>query len=88
MKSRRSKQGIGGSAMMDCLQFPELVDRLGRMYSLMENRVGQLQTFTRLQGRLELMLSQIARQKDDEGATASAALLTLQDGKDNPLPQI
>ena len=52
------------------------------MYSIMENRVAQLATFTRLQGRLELMLSQIARQKDDEhGVVASAALLTLQDGK-------
>lgn len=51
------------------------------MYSIMDNRIGQLGTFTRLQGRLELMLSQVARQKDDdEGAGAAAALLTLQDG--------
>lgn len=64
------------------LQFPELMERLQRMYSIMENRVTQLGTFTRLQGRLELMLSQIARQKDDEqGVEATAALLTLQDGE-------
>lgn len=57
------------------------MERLKGMYNIMENRIGQLSTFTRLQGRLELMLSQIARQKDDEAdAVPSAALLTLQDG--------
>jgi len=52
------------------------------MYNIVENRVAQVGSFTRLQGRLDLTLSQIARQKDDEqGAEASAALLTLQDGQ-------
>ncbi|XP_067943704.1 WD repeat-containing protein 43-like [Watersipora subatra] len=60
--------------------FPGLMERLQRMYSIMENRVSQLGTFSRLQGRLELILSQIARQKDDgESVENSTALLTLQD---------
>ena len=60
------------------------MERLQRMYTIMENRVTQLGSFTRLQGRLELMLSQIARQKDEmEGAETAAALLTLQDGQYN-----
>ncbi|KAF6035969.1 WDR43 [Bugula neritina] len=60
--------------------FPELVEKLQKMYNIVENRVAQVGSFTRLQGRLDLTLSQIARQKDDEqGAEASAALLTLQD---------
>lgn len=64
------------------------MDRLQSMYSIMENRVAQLASFTRLQGRLELMLSQLARQKDDdEGAEASTALLILQDeSSDDEMP--
>ena len=42
-----------------CFQFPELVEMMGSMYQMMDSRVSLFSRLSKLQGKLDLMLSQV-----------------------------
>ncbi|KAI0215237.1 hypothetical protein LSAT2_032743 [Lamellibrachia satsuma] len=56
------------------LQYPELVALLGRLYQMMDSRVAIFGRLSRLQGKLDLMLSQITLQGQDEEDTDAAQM--------------
>ena len=43
-------------------QFPELVDKLGLLYQMMEHRVDMFGRLTKLQSKLDIILSQVSPQ--------------------------
>ncbi|KAK6177405.1 hypothetical protein SNE40_015512 [Patella caerulea] len=53
------------------MTFQEIVDSLSSLYQLMEARVGMFSRLSRLQGKLDLMLSQITSQEQEEEDTSA-----------------
>ncbi|XP_064622092.1 WD repeat-containing protein 43-like [Lineus longissimus] len=53
------------------MTFPEIVDTLSSLYQMMDYRVGMFSRLSKLQGKLELMLSQVTSQTQDEEETVA-----------------
>ena len=43
-----------------CLQFPEIIDTFSSLYQMMDSRVEVFGKLSRLQGKLDIMLSQVS----------------------------
>jgi len=63
------------------MTFPELVEKLGDLYQIMDARVTMFGKLSRLQGKLDLMLSQITlqNQAEEEIGAAQQPMLIYQD---------
>ncbi|XP_064600554.1 WD repeat-containing protein 43-like isoform X2 [Liolophura sinensis] len=62
------------------MTFPELVDKFSGMYEMMTSRVTMFSNLSRLQGKLNLVLSQIKSQdQEGEDTTTQQALLVYED---------
>lgn len=63
------------------MTFPELVETLSSLYQMMDSRTSMFSRLSRLQGKLDLMLSQVTSQGQEEEETAASQqpLLLYQD---------
>ncbi|ESP04564.1 hypothetical protein LOTGIDRAFT_63496, partial [Lottia gigantea] len=70
------------------MTFQEIVDSLSALYQLMEARVGMFSRLSRLQGKLDLMLSQITcqEQEEEEGIVQAPLLLYHEESSEDDDP--
>ena len=63
-------------------QFPEIIDTFSTLYQMMDSRVNMFGKLSRLQGKLDLMLSQISTQtQEEEEPITQQPLLQYQEGR-------
>ena len=63
-------------------QFPEIIETFSVLYRMMDSRVNMFGKLSRLQGKLDLMLSQIATQtQEEEKPVTQQPLLQYEEGR-------
>lgn len=72
------------------MTFPDIIDTLSTLYQMMDSRVSMFGKLSRLQGKLDIMLSQISNQtQEDEPLVAQAPLLQFdEDSSDEDLDDL
>ena len=67
--------------MILMFQFPEIIETFSVLYRMMDSRVNMFGKLSRLQGKLDLMLSQIATQtQEEEKPVTQQPLLQYEEG--------
>ena len=68
--------------MILMFQFPEIIETFSVLYRMMDSRVNMFGKLSRLQGKLDLMLSQIATQtQEEEKPVTQQPLLQYEEGR-------
>ena len=70
------------TSMILMFQFPEIIETFSVLYRMMDSRVNMFGKLSRLQGKLDLMLSQIATQtQEEEKPVTQQPLLQYEEGR-------